>query len=356
MIFRILLLAGLLISGSDCRNTEAARAAYQTVQGETMGTYFRVIYAGANQTRHEPAIVSLLEEINAEVNTYLENSTISTFNRTNDTLDLQHAFGTSDHPEASRNGHFITNYQAAQLVYEQSRGDFDPTIMPLVNYWGFGYTPKRPVVQADSVAIDSLRQLVGFNKAGLIVGDRSLLYKSVPGLQLDFSALAKGYGVDAIGRLLEKNGVEHYLVDIGGESRARGQNDQGEVWKIGINTPSADADPRELERVVQLKNASIATSGNYRNFYEVDGKRYAHTINPHTGYPQGGTLLSASIITDECMMADAYATACMVKGYPAAVDFINQLPGVEGLFIYANTEGGMEIAKSALMDDYLLPE
>ncbi|NJK83203.1 MAG: FAD:protein FMN transferase, partial [Saprospiraceae bacterium] len=144
------------------------------------------------------------------------------------------------------------------------------------------------------------------------------LNKPIAGIQLDFSALAKGYGVDEVGRYLEGKGINNYMVEIGGEARAKGKNDKGEYWNMGVNTPDERAKMTDLVAAIRLIDESIATSGNYRNFYEVEGIKYSHTINPRTGFPERNTLLSATIIAENCMLADALATTCMVLGLEEA--------------------------------------
>ena len=312
------------------------------VRGETMGTYFKVTYYDSLQRDLSPQIVSELERVNQEVNTYDSTSVISIFNRAEDSLDLETSYFSSDSEKANNNKHFITNFQAAKMVHEQSGGAFDPTLMPLVNYWGFGYTPKRAVVAADSVEIDSLLRFVGMEKVELRIGDNTVVRKMLPGVKLDFSACAKGYGVDAVGRVISKMGIEHYYVEIGGESLGVGNGSTGKGWTVGVAVPDAEAGSNKISRVVRLQNTAIATSGNYKNFYEVNGSKYAHTINPETGYPEAGNLLSASVFTDECMMSDAYATACMVMGLEKAKPFIEKLPGVEAFFIYADENGDFQ--------------
>lgn len=316
----------------------AGERAYLTIEGPTMGTAYRVTYADSVSRNLQPAIEELLAQINGEVSTYIDSSTISRFNQSDWGIDLGYAVETAEQP--SRNAHFLSNFQAAQDVFNASGGAFDPTVMPLVNYWGFGYTEKRAVTGGDSLAVDSLTQLVGFDLLRL---ENDTLFKTKPGVQLDFSAIAKGYAVDALGELLEGNGINHYLVDIGGEIRARGVNPKGLPWRIGINIPEENVALNAIQTAVPVRDQSIATSGNYRNFYEVDGVKYSHTISPFTGFPERNTLLSASVFSRECMVADAYATAFMVLGVEAAWELANRLPGIEAYFIYSLEDGLMSV-------------
>ncbi len=301
-----------------------------------MGTYYRVTYGDSLGRDFGPVFDSLLRDLNLQVSTYIDSSTISRFNRSIGEFTV--------HPADS---HFVANLEAARQVYTRSAGAFDPTVMPLVNYWGFGYTEKRPVTSVDSVRIAELMQAVGMDKVYWSGPDEKVLRKALPGVQLDFSAIAKGYGVDLLGRWLEKKGIGNYLVDIGGELRARGRNARDAYWTIGINVPRENAGIDQIQTTVSLRDMSVATSGNYRNFYEVEGRKYSHTINPHTGFPERSTLLSASLLHEECTLADAYATACMVLGLEKALQLVDSTEGLEGYFIFGDNEGAFQVAYSA---------
>ncbi|MEM9992375.1 MAG: FAD:protein FMN transferase, partial [Bacteroidota bacterium] len=258
-----LVLICLLASCSTTpQQKQSAASRYQKVQGKTMGTTYNVTYRG--KAGKQAAIDSVLSVVNKDVNTYDPKSTISLFNQAQVGSDLSE----------KRHRHFINNYKTAVQVAKATQGAFDPTVMPLVNYWGFGYTPKKPVTKVDSLAVDSLLQLVGLDK---ISYRNTILQKTIPAVQLDFSALAKGYGVDEIGRMLEADSIQNYMVEIGGEVRARGVNSKGKAWTIGINRPAEGAATSDLQASLALKNQSVATSGNYRNFYEIDGVKYSHT-------------------------------------------------------------------------------
>ena len=169
------------------------------------------------------------------------------------------------------------------------------------------------------------------------------MVKTAPGVQLDFSALAKGYGVDEVARLLAGQGIQHYMVEIGGEVTAQGQSPRGDDWKIGINLPREDASMQDIQTAVPLHDQALATSGNYRNFYEVDGAKYSHTISPFTGFPERSTLLSASVFAPDCMTADAYATAFMAMGLEKAFVLASRLPGIEGYFLFNQEDGTLGV-------------
>ncbi len=318
---------GLLLSA--CRDEPPAtdlttETTIQVVSGETMGTYYRVSYTGAELTNLQAELDAVLVALNLEVSTYIDSSTISRFNQ-------------GENPANSK--HFDRNFEMAQAIYEQTQGLFDPTVMPLVNYWGFGYTPKRPVTAVDSFKVDSLVQLVGMDRVSRNTASGAVIYDRPAGLQLDFSALAKGYGVDLLCSYLRSKGRSSYFVDIGGEVRASGDKGEKGPWRVGIAVPREDASPSDVQVAVPVIDKAIATSGNYRNFYEVNGTKYSHTINPQTGFPERSTLLSASVLANDCATADAYATACMVAGLDRAYDLIDSTDGLEAYFIYSLEDG-----------------
>ena len=337
--FFILLPALFLLSCSS--GEQQAPGQYVRLEGQTMGTTYHITYQDRQQGNLQPAIDSLLEALNLEVSTYIEQSTISRFNQADSLFRLDYNPATQQPGEYS-NRHFLANFFKAREVFETSEGYFDPTVMPLVNYWGFGYTPKKAVEAVDSLVIDSLMQFVGFDKVSLKVeGKDSFLLKTAPGVQLDFSALAKGYGVDAVGRFLAASGIQDYMVEIGGEVVARGKSPRGGDWKIGINVPREDAAMQDIQTAAPLHNRALATSGNYRNFYEVNGAKYSHTINAFTGFPERSALLSASVFAPDCMTADAYATAFMAMGLDKAFALASRLPEIEGYFLYAQENGSI---------------
>ncbi len=324
---------------------------YHKLSGKTMGTTYNITYQGDLPQKVQQEIDQLLIQINQEVSTYIDTSFISQFNQSDGILVLQNTRN-----RFQTNTHFRTNFEAAQKIYDKTQGAFDPTVMPLVNYWGFGYTPKRKVTAVDSQKVSELLKTVGFDKVSIRFSEEEntvSVVKENPKSQLDFSALAKGYGVDAIGKLLEEKKVQNYFVEIGGETLAKGQNAKGKKWRIGINTPEETASTQAIFSVVELSNNAIATSGNYRNYHEVNGKKYGHTINPKTGFPEMNTTLSASVLAPDCMTADAYATAFMTMGYQKALELTESLPNLESYLIFANEKGEMETVMSSGMKQYL---
>jgi thiamine biosynthesis lipoprotein len=220
----------------------------------------------------------------------------------------------------------------SRQVSEATDGAFDITVAPLVNAWGFGFKNGS---LPDSAAVDSLRALVGWQRVALTSENR--IHKEDAGIILDCSAVAKGFGVDVVADLLRSKGIENFMVEIGGEVVVSGKNPKGEAWHIGVNKPDDDptSSNRELETVLTLDNQALATSGNYRNFYVTDeGRRVAHTIDPHTGYPVQHSLLSATVLAPNCATADAFATAFMVLGIDRAKEVLVRHPELEVYFIY----------------------
>lgn len=309
---------------------------YLQIEGKTMGTYYKVTYQGnQNEGELKTALDSILLALNMEVSTYIEEALISKFNQSStgilvDTIKFEH---------------FWKNYRWSENIYLQSNGAFDPTVMPLVNYWGFGYQGKKQVTSTDSTAIDSLLAFIGMDNLTIQPAKENVIFlqKNRPGVQLDFSAVAKGYGVDLLGIYLERKGIINYLVDIGGEIRAKGKNSKNEIWAIGISEPLENSPYQSVYSIIELNNQSMATSGNYRNFYEVDGQKYSHTINPNDGFPERQNLLSASVIAPTCAQADAWATAFMVMGLEKSIEMAKKIPDIETYFIFND---GLDSLKS----------
>lgn len=245
---------------------------------------------------------------------------------------------------------FIEVFNKAKEVSDHSEGVFDITCAPLVNLWGFGFSKMDSITPE---MIDSIKQFVGYRKVKL---DGRKVVKEDPRILLNCSAIAKGYASDIIARLLEREGVKNYMVEIGGEVTMKGVNQNGNCWRIGINKPEDDSTGirNDIEEVVQLcKKGGVATSGNYRNYYVKDGKKYAHTIDPRTGYPSEQNILSATIVADDCITADAYATAFMAMGLEKARQAAKNIPDIEYYVIYSDENGKHQIEYSEGMLQYL---
>ncbi len=285
------------------------------VNGETMGTTYTIKYLDAQGRNFKKEIDSILIAFNQCLSTYIPDSEISTFNNKADSIQYKYPF-------------FYPVLKKSQEVYQASSGAFDPTVMPLVKAWGFGPNRKDQIEQPK---IDSLLQLIGFQN---IEFDEKKVKKLKKYIQLDFNAIAQGYGVDVIGDFLQENRIVNFMVEIGGEVLCRGKNEQGNIWSIGIENPLyEESGGRRVQAIVQLENQALVTSGNYRKFYVKDGKKYAHTIDPKTGYPVQHSLLSATVFAKDAITADAYATAMMVLGKEKAIE-LAQKQGLEIFLIY----------------------
>ena len=331
---------------SGCQSAEAPqRQAYQTLEGKTMGTYYRITFGGQDPGGLQGSLDSLFVALNNEVSTYIPDALISQFNQSDSGMPL---------PESAL--HFRKNFLLAAEVFRETAGAFDPTVMPLVNYWGFGYTEKKPVTAVDSAKIRVIMDWVGFDAVLQYEVSPFDIQKVAPEVQLDFSACAKGYGVDLAGQLLESRGVNDYFIDIGGEVLAKGLSSRGDAWNVGIQTPREDAGVGEVQAVVPLENLAVATSGNYRNYYEVEGRKYSHTINPFTGFPERSTLLSVSVFHASCAVADAYATAFMVMGQEKAYQMALIREDLEAYFIVANPDGSLGEIYTPGLKAYFSPE
>ena len=294
-----------------------------TIYGETMGTTYSIISFGSEKVSLQFSIDSLLETFNKSLNTYLVDSEISTFNR-----DTSFTFISP---------YFYPVLEKSREVYTWTEGRFDPTVMPLVNAWGFG--PEN-IKLPDSLTVKEILQTVGFSKIDFNAKE---VWKLDTKTTLDFSAIAKGYGVDVVSGFLSAKGFGNHFVEIGGEVRCEGINlDTGKAWKVGITDPSSSLGETKLYAAITLQDAAIATSGNYYNFREIEGVKYAHTIDPVTGYPVQHEMLSASVIARDCMTADALATAFMVAGIKKSIELIEKIPETEAVFIYLNASGEVE--------------
>ncbi|MBE6268400.1 MAG: FAD:protein FMN transferase [Bacteroidales bacterium] len=302
---------------------------YHTDEGRIFGTSYRITYKH-KENLHED-IKNILQQVDNSLSPFNKNSTISKINNNE-----------GNEPDSM----FLYIFGMAQEVSEETSGAFDITVAPLVNAWGFGF---KQGITPDSLTIDSLRNFTGYKKISIANGK---VVKQHPETMLNCSAIAKGYGCDAVAHMLHCKGIEDYMVEIGGEVVLKGRNKKNVPWVIGINKPSEDG-RNELQTVLQLTDCCMATSGNYRNFRFVDGKKVSHTINPQTGYPANNSLLSATVITDECAYADALATAFMVMGKDKAMEYCNNNPKIEAYFIYADEKGNMQTVSTEGFNKYI---
>ena len=332
----LMIAVAVLALACGAESTTQKSEAYTRLQGETMGTTYSIIHEPTDRAVKQ-GVDSLLRAVNMAVSTYIPESVISRFNTSGQIV-------TSD-------PHFIVNTILSAEVFELTDGSFDPTVGPLVNAWGFGWEGRQPEAPSTE-RIDSLLTLVGFDKLE-VSGTDSISISAPSGMKLDYSAVAKGYGVDAVARYLEGRGIDQYFVEIGGEARVKGNSERGEPWRVGINTPLEGGGINELFARIGLSDMSMATSGNYRNFYTVDGQKVWHTINPETGMPEENPVLSATVLHPDCAMADALATACMVAGVES-LEMIERVGDAELYLIVIDENGELTGSHTSGFAKYLL--
>lgn len=293
-------------------------APFRKMEGRVFGTYYHITYQSSSDFEKE--ILGQLGAVDSSLSAFNKNSLVSKINR-NERVRV--------------NNMFRTVFGMAQDVSRNTNGAFDVTVAPLVNLWGFGFKDKEQVSQRK---IDSILSFVGFRDISL---QKGYVVKKHPQAMLDFSAIAKGYGCDVVADFLAVHGVKNFMVEIGGEIRASGTNAESRLWTLGIEKPVEDTVPRrqELFSTIQKSPMAIATSGNYRNFYYKDGRKFAHTICPYTGYPIQHNMLSATVSAPSCAIADAYATAFMVMGLEESKKVLSKTKGIDAFFIFTD-EGG----------------
>ena len=305
----------LLIAGS-CNQ----KSSYIANEGFIYGTIYHIKYESPDSKDLQNGIEEEMNKLNRSLSTFDSLSVISKVNKNQDVV---------------LDDYFLSVFNKAKEISKITGGAFDITVAPMVNVWGFGFKHKEQVTDD---LIDSLKRITGYQKIRI---SENKIVKEHPNTMLDCSAIAKGFACDVVGNYLAGKGCKNYMVEIGGEVVARGVNAKGKYWSIGVSKPVDDISPaaQELQAIVSLKNQALATSGNYRNFYVEGGKKYAHTIDPHTGYPVQHSLLSSTVLAKNCMTADAFATAFMVLGVEKAEKIVNETEGLEAYFIYSGENG-----------------
>jgi len=308
MKYAIFFLLSALLLFSSCESPETQKVEnvdVQLIQGEAQGTTYSLKYTGRSRVE-KSQIDSVLDQIDLSLSAWVKESVVTDFNNRDSIL-------VSDH-------HFLTVFYRGKEVHDLTEGAFQPMIMPLVRAWGFG--PEGGEL-TEGANLDSLQNFVNYDFQ--VVADtnsESIIFVKDAGYQMDVNGIAQGYSVDVVSEFLEREGVENYMVEIGGELMAKGKNENGDHWRIGVDKPSSTVENRELEAIVTLKDAALATSGSYRKFYEKDGRKYSHTIDPATGEPVNHNLLSATVLASNCTNADAFATAFMVMGVEKTKQFL----------------------------------
>lgn len=309
----------LILTLSQCTQKNEPKLVH--VSGVTMGTIqYNVKYlTHAEHPDLGPSIQKVLSELNQSLSTYISDSEISILNR-----ESRLTYGSD---------YFYSVLRRSKEVFDISGGTFDPSIGPLVQAWGFG--PEKQIPDLTQKEIDSLKSIVGFGK--IVFDEKSVQLPA--NYQLDFSAIAKGLAVDLVADELKKRQIQNFLVEIGGEVMCSGVNQEEKSWTLGIENPLVAKEERKILAVARLRNKALATSGNYRNYYEKDDKIYAHIIDPRTGRNALHNLLSASVFADDCMTADAFATAFMVLGVDKSITIANSRADLDVILIYQKEDG-----------------
>ena len=303
---------------------------YQHDRGMVFGTVYHITYQSSKSLQKD--IEAELAKVDASLSPFNERSIITAVNENRDTVV---------------NKMFSDVFALAMKISDSTNGAFDITVAPLVNAWGFGF---KGGAMPSRHQVDSLKALVGYHKVSLTNGRVS---KTDPRIMLDCSSIAKGYGCDVVAKFLSAKGIDNYMVEIGGEIVTRGISEKRLPWKIGVTKPTDDSlnVNQEIQTIINVTDKAMATSGNYRNFYYKNGRKYAHTIDPSTGYPVQHNILSSTVIADDCATADAYATAFMVMGLDKAKTILSRHPELLAYFILTSDDGTNKVWFSPSMKD-----
>lgn len=318
---------------SSCANKTEKE--YSTYQGYAQGTTFHIELDGDGD--YSTAIDSILRDIDKELSLWDSVSWISTWN--------------SGNSSAALGLHARRCWELSTQMHALSNGYFDPSLAPLIQFWGFGKSSKGFPEQVDTLMLNQIRQRIGLNQVLQYDSIQGRLLPKMAGAQLDFNAIAQGYSVDALADFFEKKGHKNYMIEIGGEVRCRGKSPQGKSWKIGIDKPVSGNETRALQAIVDV-DGGLATSGSYRKFYEKNGRRYAHVINPKTGFPVSHQLVSVTVSAPTAAEADALATALLVMGTQPAIAFAQAHPSL-GVFLIYDEQGSWQTWASKKMQAQL---
>lgn len=322
----------ILVAGLSCTRN----ITYDRFSGFTQGTTYSIVFGNNgkyDQQKIKADIEKILRDFDMSLSLYQDSSVISKVNRNEKT---------------KIDNYFREVFLKSVEIYKMTSGAFDPTVGPIVKAWGFG-PDARKTFTAES--LDSLLELVGMHKIEI---DNETVIKSDPRIALDFNAIAQGYAVDVVCGYFDKNGFNEYLVEIGGEVRVKGDKG-GTFWKIGIDRPEENnfIPGSDLQAIISLSDRALATSGNYRKFYVENGIKYSHTIDPVTGYPVMSTLLSATVLADNCALADGISTACMVMGKDKSIDFLKDNPQFDAFLIYSDEKGNFRTWTTPGFEKYI---
>ena len=327
----LLFLFTILLISCKSSSKEAELTYYQE-SGEIFHTTFHIKYEYDRSVREE--IMEALQRFDDSLNPFKESSIIGKVN---------------NNVPVKLDSMFLKVFNKSIEVARITDGKFDITASPFINAWGFGFKDMDNVTQEK---IDSMKPFVGYNKIRIENGE---IVKDDPRVQINTSGISKGYSCDVVAYMLQELGIKNYMVEIGGEITMKGINEKGNCWRIGIDKPTDDstAMQRELQIILSICDKAVATSGNYRNYYMKDGVKYSHTIDPQTGYPSEQNILGATIIADDCMTADAYATAFMAMGVEKSVEVAHTIPGLHYYFIYVKPDGKVDSMFSDEFDQFL---
>ncbi len=322
IIFVILIPALLICSGCS------GRKPYRTAAGNIWHTVYHITYQSDKELGD--SILSVMRAVELSVSPFEPTSLVSSLNR-------------GDSVYADRLLESVM--EGSRKVWQMSHGAFDPTVAPLVNLWGFGWTGDGAGVAPRRELIDSVLEAVGMGEC--YISSDGLVMRKHPATQFNFSAIAKGLGCDEVGAMLSRNGVDNYMVEIGGEIAVNGVNPRGEAWHVQIDLPVENdtAIVHDRMTVVEMSRGGIATSGNYRNYRDTDRGRVGHTISPVTGEPVVTETLSATVIAGDCMTADALATACMAMPADSALTMIESAGNVYAILVVAASDSTMVIRR-----------
>lgn len=316
----IKLLIAVFFLLTACNSREFKR---MNLAGEAQGTYYAITYYDADARNLQHEVDSLLKAFDQSVSLWVDNSTLSRVNEGDSTVKLDQVF--------------IYNFLLSREIAILTDGYFDFTIGPLAKAWGFH---RKNRLEMTAKKVDSLRELVDYRKVKILNGQ---VVKEDPRMSFDFNAVAQGHSVDLIAQMFDSLGIKHFIIDVGGEIVARNKKPDGSSWRVAIESPaSTKSDERNIEVILNLENKALATSGSYRKYFEKDGKRYSHTINPHSGYPVDHHLLSVTVLAENAATADALSTAFMVMGVEKAMALLKRLPNVEAYFILWSEENNFE--------------
>ena len=316
----------------SCKNYE-----YQKYQGFAQGTSYNITLENNTGVNYNKAIDSILIDFNKTFSLYDSTSLICRINRNDSNAGL--------------NEQFINVFNLSQSISKISDGLFDITVNPLVKAWGFG---TKDTTEFDTTAIAEILKYTGYRKINL---QNNQLIKNDPRIEINMNAIAQGYSCDVMAAYFDQEGLDNYLIEIGGEVRAKGKNSRGIWWNLGIDRPEEGnfIPGSNMQAIISLQNASVATSGNYRKFIEINGKKFSHTLNPITGHPVQHSILSATIVASDCATADAVATACMASGLDKAIKIVENM-NLNALFVYAAPDGTFKTYKTKGMQQMIVDE